>query len=234
MWGRKSLPASIDHPQAGLITIKIHPQSKRMRLSFRAPACFSMTVPPGTSERALQQFIAQTEGWILRQLSKVATLESSIQNQFLFQGVPYEIVSQSILSRELYQINHHQKVIIVDAIGVSSTQRLRYVCRKEFQQLLPPLIDKYSKAMGLFPKKISIRDTKSRWGSCSSAGNISLSWRLVMAPFEVMEYIIIHELAHLKHLDHSQAFWSLVSQYCPDYNQHRYWLKINAQQLHYI
>ncbi|AIK96144.1 M48 family metallopeptidase [Candidatus Odyssella acanthamoebae] len=234
MLGRKSLPASIVHPQAGPIVIKVYPQSKRMRLSFRAPACFSVTVPMGTSERALRQFITQTDAWILRQLSKVSVIESSIQSQFLFQGAPYEIVQQPILSRELYQIDHHQKVIILDAIGTSPAQRLSYLCRKEFEKLLPSLITKHSKAMELFPKKISIRDTKSRWGSCSSTGNISLSWRLVMAPLEVIEYVVIHELAHLKHMDHSPDFWSVVSQHCPNYSQHRHWLKTNAQQLHYI
>jgi predicted metal-dependent hydrolase len=234
MWGRKSLPSSIVHPQAGPIAIKVHPQSKRMRLSFRAPACFSVTVPPRTSEHALQQFIAQTDAWILRQLSKISTLESSIQNQFLFQGTLYEIAQQPIVSRELYQIDHQQKIIILDAIGPSPAQRLSYLCRKEFEKLLPSLIAQHSQAMELFPKKISIRDTRSRWGSCSSTGNISLSWRLIMAPLEVMEYVVIHELAHLKHMDHSSAFWGVVSQHCPNYNQHRHWLKSNAQQLHWI
>jgi len=83
----------------------------------------------------------------------------------------------------------------------------------------------------LMPQKISLRYITSRWGSCSRAGNISLSIFLIMAPPEVAEYVIIHELAHLKHHNHSPEYWSLVAELAPEFRQHRAWLKQNSHLL---
>jgi len=81
--------------------------------------------------------------------------------------------------------------------------------------------------MGIDYGKITIRDQDSRWGSCSSQGNLNFSWRLIKTPQEVLEYVIIHELAHIKHMDHSKQFWELVEQYDPLYREHRRWLRRN-------
>ncbi len=73
--------------------------------------------------------------------------------------------------------------------------------------------------------KITLRQQKTRWGSCSSAGNLNFNWRLVHYPPEVIDYVIIHELAHRTHMDHSSSFWQLVARYDPDHLKHRNWLK---------
>ena len=82
--------------------------------------------------------------------------------------------------------------------------------------------------MRLVPKAVRVGSQRSLWGSCSSEGNISLNWRLVVAPPEVMNYVVTHELAHLKYLDHSAAFWSLVARFCPDYKKYEAWLGHNT------
>jgi len=83
----------------------------------------------------------------------------------------------------------------------------------------------------LRPSRVAIRDTRSRWGSCSATGAISLSWRLSFAPPDVMRYVIIHECCHLAELNHSAAFWKLVAQYCPAYKAPRLWLRKNGRSL---
>lgn len=235
MWGRKpALPGHIVHPQAGTIAIKIHARAKRLRLLFRSGQ-FSLTVPPGTSEYSIQRFVDQTTPWITKQLSTAVMYPDArivMLEKILFQGEDYRIIQQPMTGRSLYQIDKEQKIIIVDAVRSCLSKRLAYLCRKEFQKLVSSSLTIYSTAMGLYPAKVSIRDTRSRWGSCSSTGNISLSWRLVMAPPEVMNYVIIHELAHLRHMNHSEGFWRLVAQYCPDFRQSRNWLKVNAAKLH--
>lgn len=235
MWGRKAtLPDYILHPQAGTIAIKTHPRAKRLRLLFRSGQ-FSLTIPPKTSERSIHQFFEQTASWISKQLATAAICSDTQVtdlNKILFQGEIFQIKQQPITGRSLYQIDKEQKVIFVDAIDSCLPKRLSYLCRKEFQKLMSASLTVYSKTMGLYPAKVSIRDTRSRWGSCSSAGNISLSWRLVMAPPEVMNYVIIHELAHLRYMNHSQAFWRLVAQYCPDFKQCQNWLRVNAVKLY--
>lgn len=79
--------------------------------------------------------------------------------------------------------------------------------------------------------RITIRDQKTRWGSCSARGTLSFNWRLMLAPPAVLDYVVVHELSHLTHMNHSKAFWSLVESACPDYRTHRKWLKEHGQEL---
>ncbi len=89
----------------------------------------------------------------------------------------------------------------------------------------------WSEEMGLSFNKIFIKDQDSRWGSCSSLRNLNFNWRIIMAPDEVIDYLLIHELAHLKEMNHSTAFWKLVAQYDPEYKLHRQWLKDNGKAI---
>ncbi len=80
-------------------------------------------------------------------------------------------------------------------------------------------------------QRITIRDQKTRWGSCSAGGTLSFNWRLMLAPPAVLDYVVVHELCHLTHMNHSAAFWTLVESVCPDYRIHRKWLKEHGQEL---
>jgi hypothetical protein len=91
--------------------------------------------------------------------------------------------------------------------------------------------DHWAARMGVRFKSITIRDQKTRWGSCSSRGTLSFNWRLVMAPQAVQAYVVIHELAHLKQPNHSPAFWQVVAQHFPEYKKARAWLRTNAARL---
>lgn len=89
----------------------------------------------------------------------------------------------------------------------------------------------YAERMQVSYKRITIRDQKTRWGSCSAAGNLNFNWRLVMAPGEVLDYVVIHELAHRIEMNHSAAFWRIVEEEMPDYRKYRNWLKQNGRFL---
>ncbi len=80
--------------------------------------------------------------------------------------------------------------------------------------------------------RVSLRDTRSRWGSCTSDGSLMFSWRLIMAPPVVLDYVAAHEVAHLAQMNHSPAFWAVVARLCPDYGTHRAWLRGQGQTLH--
>ncbi len=79
--------------------------------------------------------------------------------------------------------------------------------------------------MGITPRKVFVRNQKTRWGSASSLGNVSFNWRVAGLPEAIQDYIVIHELAHLQEMNHSAAFWSVVATYSPDYRLHRRWLR---------
>ena len=91
--------------------------------------------------------------------------------------------------------------------------------KKEAKAFLPQLVEKNAKLMELYPSSLKFRNNKSRWGSCSYKNGIILNIKLMKFPIEVIEYVVIHELAHIKHKNHSKRFWSLVEKYCPNYKE---------------
>ncbi|MCI8326771.1 MAG: M48 family metallopeptidase [Lachnospiraceae bacterium] len=103
--------------------------------------------------------------------------------------------------------------------------------RKRARLRFTETVRNYESQLGVSVNKIYVKDQKTRWGSCSNKGNINLNWRLILAPQEVMEYVIIHELCHLKEMNHSKNFWKLVEDACPDYRERKQWLKENADKL---
>lgn len=106
--------------------------------------------------------------------------------------------------------------------------------RKEAAFVLEQRAEKYARLLDVTYQKIHIKDQKSRWGSCSGKGNLNFNWRLIMAPDEVLDYVVIHELCHLVHMNHSPDFWSLVEQICPSYAKQKRWLKANGESLYII
>ena len=85
--------------------------------------------------------------------------------------------------------------------------------------------------MGVRWRRISIKDQRTLWGSCSVRGNLNFNWRLVLAPPDVMDYVVIHELAHLREMNHSRRFWAIVAEFAPEYRRHRKWLHDNCRAL---
>lgn len=120
------------------------------------------------------------------------------------------------------------------AIETKSSQTLalekRY--RDAAKDYIPKRVEYYHQFTGGSYQKITIRDQKTRWGSCSSNGTLSFSFRLMMAPPRVLDYVVVHELCHLKHMNHSKEFWNMVENILPDYKEHRKWLKENGHTLH--
>jgi predicted metal-dependent hydrolase len=105
---------------------------------------------------------------------------------------------------------------------------------KKGHEVIPDRVKYYAQLMKLFPKKITLRAQKTRWGSCTSEGHISLNWRLMGAPLAVLDYVVIQELAHLKHPNHSKAFWSLVEAHCPGFRIQEAWLKNHQSKLRFL
>ena len=112
-----------------------------------------------------------------------------------------------------------------------SEKRLEAIYRKAAREYFPKRVSHYAHMLGVTYGKISIRDQKTRWGSCSSEGNLSFNWRLILAPPDVLDYVVIHELCHRKEMNHSKEFWALVESLMPDYKERRKWLRENGKNL---
>jgi predicted metal-dependent hydrolase len=111
-------------------------------------------------------------------------------------------------------------------------RRLADWLRTEAKSDLVRRVEHHGTALGCSPKRISVRDQSTRWGSCSSSGTICFSWRLIFAPAFVLDYVAAHEVAHLREMNHSQRFWRLVRETMPDMQRARHWLKQNGAELH--
>ena len=105
--------------------------------------------------------------------------------------------------------------------------------KKQAREIFAARVEHYSQKYGFSYQKVKLSSAKKRWGSCSAKGNLNLTWRLVMMPLEIIDYVIVHELAHLRELNHSKAFWAEVERILPDYKTRRKWLKENGNKFHF-
>ena len=119
----------------------------------------------------------------------------------------------------------------VPRIGSRYTPEAIKELRRQAARELPARLLRLAEHHGLHVSRVSVRNQRSRWGSCSPSGHICLNWRLVLMPDAVRDYVLIHELMHLRRLDHSRHFWRLVAHACPDYENARQWLRENRHLL---
>ena len=117
-----------------------------------------------------------------------------------------------------------------DHVGRRVVDFLRRMARRELDEA----VARHAASLAVRPHSLRITDSRSRWGSCSHTRTLSFSWRIIMAPPAALDYLAAHEVAHLKEMNHSPAFWRLVAQLCPDMKAQRSWLRANTDRLHAI
>ena len=139
-------------------------------------------------------------------------------------------VDAFLLSKEDWIRKHLATIAARPQIPSLSPEQLRELA-KQAAAVLPERVHHFAKIMGVTVGRITIRSQKTRWGSCSAQGNLNFNCLLMLCPEEVRDYVVIHELCHRKHLNHSADFWSEVERYCPNYRIHRKWLKDNGGSL---
>ena len=121
---------------------------------------------------------------------------------------------------------------MVAVLDQGQGRRVADFLKREAGKDIEAAVRRYVKAIGATPRRIAVRDTVSRWGSCSSTGGLSFSWRLILAPPFVLDYLAAHEVAHLIHLNHSPKYWTLLRRACPETDRAEAWLKVHGASLH--
>ncbi|MEL6746154.1 MAG: M48 family metallopeptidase, partial [Pseudomonadota bacterium] len=120
------------------------------------------------------------------------------------------------------------------SIQLTSNKRIYGDLKRQAKQDLTKAVAYYASELGVKPKSITLRDTTSRWGSCSSSGALNFSWRIILAPPDVLNYLAAHEVAHLREMNHSDRFWAHVKAICPDMDAQKAWLRAHGQKLHAV
>lgn len=214
------------------LKIRRNRQARRICLRYSPTEhSVSLTLPQRVRLQEGYRFLSEKYDWLdqtLNEAPKQRKLRPGITIPIL--GDPHSVRHDAELRGAMRYVRGE---LVVGGPYKSHAPRriqdaLKTIVRKEIHTIAEAKAAILRKKFG----RITIRDTKSRWGSCSSEGNLSFCWRLVFAPREVLEYVVAHEIAHLKYMDHSPAFWATVEKLCPNYEAPKEWLRINAQELY--
>lgn len=132
------------------------------------------------------------------------------------------------ISRNIQKVREHERRC--ESLTTFTEEEIRQL-KSAAGEYIPSRVRHYSELMGVTFSSVSIRMQKTLWGSCSSSGRLSFNCLLMKAPAEVIDYVVVHELSHRKHMNHSDAFWALVEKYCPSYRENRRWLRTSGALL---
>jgi len=225
-----------EEPNALEITTKVSLRAKRISIRISPNNEVELVLPDASDFNKAYLFLLEKELWIRNKLRKLKapSPKAAIPKKLSIFGQEHELILQNHSINQPIKIVNNQ--IIVSHVIADSV--ISDIIELHFRKLIKIEIEKYAtlKARELKVKysRITIRDTTSRWGSCSSSGALSFSWRLILAPRSVMEYVVVHELCHLIEMNHSHKFWSLVAQIYPEHKTARLWLKKHGRILHQI
>ncbi|GAB5435230.1 M48 family metallopeptidase [Falsiruegeria mediterranea] len=214
------------HPPVPL-TVRRSARARRISLRIsQLDGRVTLTMPNGVPERHALEFAAEKEDWIRSHLEARQSNESvNIGSTIPVEGVELRV-----------EVGTGRNVAVkADVVLVpvkSAPRRLERFLKELARDRLADASDFYSARLGRSYSRISIRDTRSRWGSCSAQGGLMYSWRLILAPPPVLRYVAAHEVAHLNEMNHSQAFWDLVEDIHGPYFQQRQWLRDEGASLH--
>ena len=191
-----------------------------------------VTLPPRASKNEALKLVRAKADWLLGRLDKRPPTISFAPGSIIpVQGRDYVIVHDPV---GRFGVSRSEGRISVSGASPHIPRRISDWLRKEAKQVLGARARAMAAAVDRQVNRITVRNTKSRWGSCSAAGNLSFCWRLVMAPDWVLDYVVAHEVAHLVHMDHGPDFWDTVDGFGVDAKAARAWLNQNAERLQRI
>ncbi len=228
------------HAVAGReVPLKITENARAKRLTLRIDAGgrgLKVTVPPGIADGEVDRFLDRHTGWLESRLAKLPDRPEVREGiRIPLRGVPHLIVCDASRRGAAHAAHHEDGPrIVVHGAADKAGRRVADLLKREARHDIEPLAMKHAAAIGKRPRAIRFKDTSSRWGSCSSDGNLSFSWRIMMAPPVVIDYLVAHEVAHLAEMNHGPNFWALCRELCPRTDEAKAWLKRNGSKLQAI
>ncbi len=211
----------------------IRSRRRTVGLTITTDARLIVRAPHWTPVHEIERLISQKQSWIT-------------QKQALFRSRPRPVSKQFIEGEEFLFLGQTYKLCIVDDLSKAVVLGKDLMVAKAVQNVsdhiylwyqrqalehISQRVEYYAQLLGLKYRSIKVNCAKTRWGSCGHSGALNFTWRLIMAPPRVVDYVVVHELTHLKHMNHSSRFWNEVRRIVPDYKQDEMWLKNNSHAL---
>lgn len=208
-------------------------KSKRKTVSIfiERDGSVSARVPDNKTDEEIEQILKSKEYQIHKnlaewsQLNEKKTIREYVNGQsFLYLGRNYRLTIVDEDENKL--ILKNGRFLLPKKAQVKAKELFVEFYKEKLSDKLQPIINRYKNQLGVSPNEIKIMELQNRWASCSSIGNVNFHWKCAMAPIDVLNYIVVHELAHLIHINHTTAFWNEVDKVIPNYQKHVQWLKI--------
>lgn len=217
-----------------LVSLKRHATARRMVLRLdRDGESFVLTIPKRQSQIASIRFIEASKIWMQNTLAhRGRKQDDQSTDKIMLRGVEMQIVRTG-KARGLVQVDPVVKTISVSGTEAHCQRRLVDWLKQQAELDLRIASTGYAAKMQCGFSKLTVRDQKSRWGSCSADGALSYSWRLILAPPFVLDYVAAHEVAHLKEMNHGPKFWRHVLTHCVQTKVAKQWLKAHGHTLHH-
>lgn len=213
-------------------------ERKTMEIAIEPPSKIVVTAPIGTTEEVIKQKVRQKASWLIQKMFTFRNMQTQKINRefvngeaFTYLGRNYamQIVVDETIQKacaRLYRGKFYVTVPVKDECLIKATMEDWY--RAKAKEQIEERLKYYQAFFDKKPRAVKIKDQKKRWGSCTSNNELLFNWRCVMAKAHALDYIIVHELCHMYHKDHSKTFWDLLGSIMPDYEVRKEWLKNNG------
>ncbi|MGE0565457.1 MAG: M48 family metallopeptidase [Pseudolabrys sp.] len=218
-----------------LVRLARNRQARRYTLRINAATReVLLTLPPRGNLRDAQAFAEKHGGWIASRLERIPEPVAFADGTVIpLRGEPHRIVHRHGARGTVWvEIVGGERLLCVAGDAPHLARRVHDFLKREARRDLAAASARAAEALGVAIARIAIRDQVSRWGSCSATGVLSYSWRLILAPPHVLEYLAAHEVAHLVEMNHSRRFWRLVERICPVFVRAKHWLDAHGSDLH--
>jgi len=238
LYRRPSEPSAINivfDREIYLVRVRRHRQARRYTLRIHsATREVLLTMPPRGSLREARDFAQKHGGWIAARIGRLPAPAPFAHGTVLpLRGIDHQIVHRRGERGSVWiEVAGEERMLCVAGQEPHVGRRVRDFLKREAKCDLEAASRAAAERLGVRVKRVSIRDQSSRWGSCSTTGVLSYSWRLILAPPYVLDYLAAHEVAHLVEMNHSRRFWQLVERICPHVTRAKTWLDVHGTNLH--
>jgi predicted metal-dependent hydrolase len=221
-----------------IVSVRLRRNAQARRYTLRIHAATRdvvLTVPKRGSLREAKAFAERHAAWIATRLKRLPHVAPFVQGTIIpLRGVPHRIEHRPGARGTVWAEcgDDGAQLLCVAGGEAHLARRVRDYLKREAKRELDAASKAAARALGVTLARVSVRDQTSRWGSCSTSGVLSYSWRLILAPPLVLEYLAAHEAAHLVEMNHSARFWRLVERICPDFRRAKAWLNARGSDLH--